>query len=199
MINRRQLVKRCGAAGIYFLGCGLSGPGLRAAQTGTAPSRKEARVGGRRIRTVDAHTHCYIPEMWDLLKGHAELSGTYNATGRTNPLGGDMQARYMNLHNINDRLAQMDERGIDVSILSFNPPNWYWADQDLSRQLIRIANESLANVCAAHSDRLAGFAAVALQHPALAAEQLEEGMKKFGMKGALIGGRANVDDQQDPK
>jgi len=34
-----------------------------------------------------------------------------------------MQARYMNLHNIDARLAQMDERGIDVSVLSFNPPN----------------------------------------------------------------------------
>src|SRR6266849_1668012 len=202
-MNRRALLEKFGTAGgataMMFAGCGVPGAPLGAAQCGNGGRRREARVAGQRVRTVDTHTHCYLPEMWDLLKGHQELTGPYNATGRTNPLGGDMQARYMNLHNIDARLAQMDERAIDLSVLSFNPPNWYWADQDLSRQVIRIANESLAKVCAAHPDRLAGFAAVALQHPALGAEQLEEGMKKFGMKGALIGGSVNGDDLSDPK
>lgn len=199
MTNRRKFLTDLGAAGILFTGCGFAARELRAGQAGGSRPRKEARVGGRRVLTIDTHTHCYVPEMWDLLKGHQELTGTYNATGRTNPLGGETQARYMNLHNINDRLAQMDERGIDVSVLSFNPPNWYWADQDLSKQVIGIANESLAKVCAAHPDRLAGFAAVALQHPELAAKQLEEGVKKFGMKGALIGGSVNGDDLSHPK
>jgi|SRR5581483_8395406 len=110
-----------------------------------------------------------------------------------------MQARYMNLHNIDARLAQMDERGIDVSVLSFNPPNWYWADAELAKQVVQIGNETLAKVCAAHPDRLAGYAAVALQHPRLAAEQLEEGIKKFGMKGALIGGSVNGEELSKPK
>jgi aminocarboxymuconate-semialdehyde decarboxylase len=199
MFSRRTFLKDLSATGIFFTGCELADTALHAAQSEGYGQRKEARVGGQRILTVDTHTHCYIPEMWDLLKGHDELSGTYNATGRTNPLGGDMQARYMNLHNIDARLAQMDERGIDVSVLSFNPPNWYWADLDLARQVVRIANESLAKVCAAHRDRLAGYAAVALQHPDLAAEQLEEGIKKFGMKGALIGASVNGEELSNSK
>ena len=200
MFNRRAFLKDLGTAGMLFTGCCLTDGALRAAQAGGGGQRREARVGGRRVTTVDTHTHCYIPEMWDLIKGHTqELTGPLNDTGRTNPLGGDMQARYMNLHNIDDRLAQMDERGIDISVLSFNPPNWYWADRDLSKQVISVANEMLAKVVAAHPDRLAGYAAVALQHPDLAADQLEEGVKKFGLKGALIGGSVNGEDLYNPK
>src|SRR5260370_9513052 len=178
MFSRRTFLKDLSATGIFFIGCELADTALHAAQSEGYGQRKEARVGGQLIRTVGTHTHCYFPEMWDLLKGHEDLSGTYNATGRTNPLGGDMQARYMNLHNIDDRLAQMDERGIDVSVLSFNPPNWYWADLDLARQVVQIANESLAKVCAAHPDRLAGYAAYAVHHPDCAAIPFSDGVHK---------------------
>jgi aminocarboxymuconate-semialdehyde decarboxylase len=43
------------------------------------------------------------------------------------------------------------------------------------------------------------FASVALQHPDLAAEQLEEGMKKHGLRGAAIGGSVNGEELSDPK
>ena len=56
----------------------------------------------------------------------------------------------------------------------------------MARQIIRIQNEKLAEVCAASSDRTVAFATVALQYPELAAEQLEEGVKKLGLRGAAI-------------
>jgi aminocarboxymuconate-semialdehyde decarboxylase len=43
------------------------------------------------------------------------------------------------------------------------------------------------------------FASVALQHPDLAAEQLEEGVKKYGLRGAAIGGSVNGEELADPK
>ncbi|MBV8902575.1 MAG: hypothetical protein JOZ22_02980 [Acidobacteriia bacterium] len=39
-------------------------------------------------------------------------------------------------------------------------------------------NEGLAELCAANPDRFAAFASVALQFPDLAAQQLEQGVKK---------------------
>src|SRR6202040_1336475 len=77
-------------------------------------------------------------------------------------------------------------QGIDVEVLSINP-FWYSAERDLARKLIAMQNEKLSAFCAAHSDRFVGLATVALQHPDLAAEQLEEAVKKLGLRGGSIG------------
>ena len=61
-------------------------------------------------------------------------------------------------------------------------------DRDLARQIIKIQNEKMAALCAAQPDRFVGLASVALQHPDLAAEQLDEAIKKLGLRGAAIGG-----------
>ena len=51
----------------------------------------------------------------------------------------------------------------------------------------------------AHPDRFAAMASVALQHPELAAEQLEDGVKRLGLRGASIGGHVNGEDLSLPK
>ena len=97
-----------------------------------------------------------------------------------------------------DRLRQMDAQGIDVEVLSINP-FWYSAERDLARNLIAMQNEKLSAFCAAHSDRFAGLASVALQHPDLAAEQLEEGVKKLGLRGGSIGASAAGAELSSPR
>ena len=96
------------------------------------------------------------------------------------------------------RLQAMDEQGIDVEALSINP-NWYKTDRDLAKQIIKIQNEKLAEACAANPERFVAFATVALQHPDLAAEQLEEAVKKYGLRGAGIGGNVAGEEISDPK
>src|SRR5205814_10209503 len=64
---------------------------------------------------------------------------------------------------------------------------------------ISIQNQKLAEACAANPDRFVAFATVALQHPDLAAEQLEEGVKKYNLRGAGIGGSVNGEEISDPK
>lgn len=34
-----------------------------------AVRRREIKVGGKRVKTVDAHCHVFVPEVADLLKG----------------------------------------------------------------------------------------------------------------------------------
>ena len=92
----------------------------------------------------------------------------------------------------------MDQQGIDVEALSINP-FWYGADRDVAEKLIRMQNESLAEACAAHPDRFVAFASVALQHPELAAQQLEEGVKKYNLRGAAIGGSVEGAELSDPR
>src|SRR6266850_3571516 len=86
------------------------------------------------------------------------------------------------------RIQSLDEWGIDVQVLSHQGGWWYGTDRDLARRIVAVQNTKLAEWCAAHSDRFVGLASVALQHPDLAAEQLEEAVKKQGLRGVGIAG-----------
>jgi len=139
-------------------------------QTSAAPGqqarRREVVVSGRRVKTVDVHAHCAVPEAMALM-------------------GMQVAPPTLLMARAADRIRAMDEQGIDVEALSINP-YWYKTDRDLARQIITLQNEKLAEACGAHPDRFVAFATVALQHPDLAAQQLEEGVKKYGLRGAAI-------------
>src|SRR6202049_2858998 len=172
MPNRREFLK----AGIGVTGCGLLGSAQQL--SGLAPRRRQVVVSGRRVKTVDVHAHCAVPEA-------TELMG--RQTSPQDPLV-----------LLPERLRHMDEQGIDMEALSINP-NWYALERDMARQVIKIQNEKLAELCAANPERVVAFASVALQHPDLAAEQLEEGVKKLGLRGAAIGGHVNGEELSSPR
>ena len=65
--------------------------------------------------------------------------------------------------------------------------------------MIQIQNEKLAEICAKYPDRFVAYASVALQFPDLAAQQVEEGVKKYNLRGAAIGGHVNGDELSNPK
>jgi aminocarboxymuconate-semialdehyde decarboxylase len=143
------------------------------------PRRRELVVSGRRVKTVDVHAHCAVPEAMALM-------------------GLTVSPSSLLLARPDERLRAMDAQGIDVEALSINA-YWYGAERDVARQLIRIQNERLAEFCATNPERFVAFASVALQHPDLAAEQLEEGLKTYGLRGAAIGGSVNGEELADPK
>jgi aminocarboxymuconate-semialdehyde decarboxylase len=203
MPTRRQFLKSVSgtAAGVLFTSCCCAessfGFALGPRQSATPPVAKrkprEVVVGGRRVKVVDVHAHVRVPEAWDLVKdriGREGRAGDATQASPDNP---------SNMHNdVEKHLADLDEMGIDVQALSINP-FWYWADEDLARKIIQLQNEKIAEFCAAHPNRFAGLGSVALQHPSLAAEQMEDGVKKLGMRGFTIGGSVNGDDLSDPK
>jgi hypothetical protein len=90
------------------------------------------------------------------------------------------------------RSERMRGRRHPIEALSINPIFWSMAEPDLAGQVVKLQNEKLAEICAAHPDRFVGLASVALQHPDLAAEQLEYAVKQLGLRGALIGGRCGA-------
>jgi aminocarboxymuconate-semialdehyde decarboxylase len=178
MPNRRDFIKRVvgASAGVVFVGCDVCkamAAGLPA-QVGGGAKHKPAMVGNRRVKTVDIHCHVSVPEATELLKGtklerHGALPGGYDDSSLTPA-----------------RIPAMDKMGIDVQAVSINA-FWYSADRDLASKLIDLQNQKLAEMCAAHPDRFVAFASVALQFPEMAAQQLEVGMKKYGLRGAAIG------------
>jgi aminocarboxymuconate-semialdehyde decarboxylase len=113
-------------------------------------------------------------------------------------MGRKLETEALLMANTQERLRAMDAQGIDVEALSINP-YWYPADRDVAAELIRIQNESLAEICAAQPDRFVAFASVALQHPDLAAEQLEQGVRRYGLRGAGVGGSVEGRELSDPR
>jgi aminocarboxymuconate-semialdehyde decarboxylase len=198
MPTRREFLKNASgtAAGIFFTGCccaassfGFASNAQQSVERPTVKSkRREVVVGGQRVKVVDVHAHVRVPEAWELVKDRIGREGRAGDVALANP---DNPA---NIHgDVDKHLADLDEMGIDVQALSVNP-FWYWADVDLARKIIQIQNEKMAELCSAHPKRFAGLGSVALQHPALAVEQMEDGVKKLGMCGFAIGGSVNGDD-----
>jgi predicted TIM-barrel fold metal-dependent hydrolase len=183
MPDRREFLQDvAGAAGLVFVGCGLRVAASQDRQPVQSPKRAPVVIKGRRVRTVDVHAHCTVVKASEMLNRQQVRQ----------------QETLLEGQGLADRLKAMDTQGIDMEILSINP-NWYEADRDLATQVINVQNASMAQFCAAHSDRFAAFASVALQFPDLAAEQLEQAMKKMGFRGAAVGGSVTGQELADPK
>jgi aminocarboxymuconate-semialdehyde decarboxylase len=178
MPSRRDFLKDIAgaSAGALLLGSGANGLARQSSEPASPGKHAPVRIRGRRVKTVDVHCHITVPEATELLKGTALEKASE----------GGPAARY-NIPLNAARLAKMDEMGIDVQAVSINS-FWYSADRDLATRLVNLQNEKLAAmVKAANPDRFVAFASVALQFPDLAAQQLEEGVKRWGLRGAAIG------------
>ena len=182
--GRRQFVRTLAGAGVGAYAFGVPAFG-RAQAPSTAPvARREVSIGGRRVKVIDVHCHCVIPEVADVVKGTPLASAA--AGGGPNILGPA-------------RLQTMDMQGVDIQALSINTYWWYAADRELARRIVQTQNEALARWVAAHPDRFVAMASVALQHPDLAAQQLEDGVKRLGLRGVSIGGHVEGEDVTLPK
>jgi aminocarboxymuconate-semialdehyde decarboxylase len=179
------------SAGILFAGCSVMDSALEGAQSGPTGKRRQVTISGQRVLTIDVHTHVLVPEALDLVKAYKETESIRNQFASTRGPGYDV-------HVIDARVARMDSEGIDVQVVGINP-FWYWAERDLASQIVQVQNEAIAKLCASHPDRFVGLASVALQFPELAADQLEQGMKKLDMRGCLIGGSVNGEELSAPK
>jgi gamma-resorcylate decarboxylase len=93
------------------------------------------------------------------------------------------------------RLEDMDRFGIATMVLSLSQPGVQAIpDRARAADAARRLNDELAEVVAAHPQRFAGFAAVALQDPQAAAVELARAVNDLGFKGALVNGFSNIGD-----
>ena len=187
MASRRQFIRDAALmSGVLFTSCSLLDAAPARAQAKTK-SRLPVLVKGKRVKTIDVHAHCLIAEALALLPA-AEAKEIYP------PVKGSKEFDIV----LEERLAGMDAQGVDMEVLSINPW-WYRKERELVEKVIAIQNEKLAELCAKKPDRLAAFASLALQFPDLAVQQLETAVKKYGLKGAAIGGSVAGVDFSDAK
>ena len=135
MPNRRQFFKTVAGAtaGMYVAGHSFTASALQ------APARRQAMIGGRRVRVVDVHCHWDMPVPASIVKGTPFEERVKGA-------------------GIEERVAIMDKMGIDVDVISVND-FWWWDAKDpgLARAICDHHNQTLANGLKVRSSLKAGL------------------------------------------
>lgn len=94
-------------------------------------------------------------------------------------------------------LPQMDAHDIDTSILSLTSPGIQAvADRQKAVEIARHANDFLAEVVARHPQRFQGLAAVPLQDPDAAAQEVIRCVRQLGFKGLCVNGFSQIDTDE---
>ncbi len=85
------------------------------------------------------------------------------------------------------RLADMDEHGVDVQVLSLTSPGLEVIPEPAAAvAAARKVNDHLASIVGRFPDRFAGFATLPLQDPAAAVTELRRAVEELGLVGVLI-------------
>ncbi|MES2262753.1 MAG: amidohydrolase family protein [Pseudomonadota bacterium] len=162
--------------------------------------------GRTKIFTIDLHCHALFPAVEKLVAGLPQKLAEPEMTLRAM---GAASVEYNNtvmlpqvgpkLTNLQTRLRDMDQMGVDMQLVSpTSTQHYYWAEPDLAREVVRIQNEGIAELCGTHPDRFLGLGTLALQHPALAIEQLEHAVRKLGLRGVEISTMVGNQELADP-
>jgi uncharacterized protein len=128
------------------------------------------------------------------LEEHFATAAFFDGPGRelknrAEQVGGRYANLIARLCDIGDkRLAEMDEAGIDMQVLSLSAPGVEQMDAADAVALARETNDYLADAVKKNPARFAGFAAVPTPAPDKAAEELERRIRRDGFKGAVING-----------
>jgi gamma-resorcylate decarboxylase len=96
------------------------------------------------------------------------------------------------------RLKEMDRHGIEMMILSLNAPA-VQAIHDTKKAIAvaRRANDALAEETRKRPDRFAAFAALPMQEPEAAAQELTRCVTQLGMVGALVNGFSQAGEPEN--
>lgn len=141
---------------------------------------------------IDAHAHLY-PERF--IRTIEALGEKYPVQMRRPAPGADYVfyaggreffALTPDFYDVDVRLEQMAGSGVDMQVLSLAPPMVYWAEPELAGDLCRLFNDEVAAVVRRHPDRFVALAAVPLQDPAAAVEELERAVRECGARGVMI-------------
>jgi aminocarboxymuconate-semialdehyde decarboxylase len=143
-------------------------------------------------RSIDVHAHAVLEETFGCAGEHGpEL--TVAPDGR--PLfrvGGyrlhGVRYRGSPFMDVDLRLQAMDRAAIDFQVLSPNPLTYFHhVDAAAASEFCRRHNDVLAALVRRHPERLAGLAALPMQSPPAAADELRRAVEELGLWGAYVG------------
>ena len=96
------------------------------------------------------------------------------------------------------RLALMDESRVDVQVLSVTTPALHNLEPEDSVRLAKTTNDLVAATVANHPTRFQGFVTLPTAAPEQAGLELERGVKRLGLVGAMLCGRTREKNLDHP-
>ena len=153
--------------------------------------------------SIDIHAHFFPEAYLALIAADGEPHGVACEMGDPRGVtitsdgqrGNYLESRFI---DIDERIASMDEQGVDIHALSLTSPMVYWAGADLSKRLSQAFNDGCAAAHEAYPDRLIGLAMLPMHEPALAIEELERAAKLPGIRGVYMATKIGNRDLSDP-
>ena len=159
--------------------------------TAARPHSKAGRTVRPSSITIDVHSHVAVPEAAKFVKPYLDVT-TFPlvnfATSDTRALNQQQDAdRASRMTQYDERLADLDEMGVDLQVVKPPPPQCYYTlPVEIADQATRMVNDGLAEYVARRADRFIAFGTVPLQDSAAAAVELERCVKQLGFKGVQI-------------
>jgi aminocarboxymuconate-semialdehyde decarboxylase len=141
---------------------------------------------------IDIHSHffprVYLDYLQDAYAGDNSPAGTL-ARWITVECGRRVD-RNPGMSDIDVRLRELDDLGVDCEVLSLGNLDVYGAG-DEAPALARATNDAIAAVCRAHPDRFRALACTPLNLPEEACIEVERAVQELDMCGVMIGTNVN--------
>ena len=97
------------------------------------------------------------------------------------------------------RISEMDRGGVEICVLSLVGPGVQGvANVSKAAEVAKRANDHLAEQIGKYPKRFRGFAALAMQDPQAAADELTRCVKQLGFCGALVNGFSEIEGSSSP-
>lgn len=123
----------------------------------------------------------------DVLAAWHSLEARWQDPGLQHHERGAIGERLLDLADL--RIADMDETGVDVQVLSLTAPGVHSLEPDRAIALQTSSNDLIARTIALRPERLRAFATLATPAPEAAARELRRAVTELDMDGGMLFGR----------
>ncbi|MDC0196753.1 amidohydrolase family protein [Gammaproteobacteria bacterium] len=148
---------------------------------------------------IDVHTHMLNDRWLDTILEHG---GRYSLK----ELGGQRVIHYDDapfmtlmdpMFDYSRRIKDMDEAGVDISIVSLTCPSVYWGGEKISTSTAQMMNDDMSDQQSNYPDRIRWFATLPWQYPESAQVELERTILK-GCSGVFVSASVTGMSLTDP-